>query len=100
MIELTSQELVKKRKQGLELHKQIHLIVSANVWRDLWMNVLLLYRKSHSLQSSAQAGISASPFPLGAFQSHSPRCWKIKTERHCFTYFGLIDVAVIIKRAP
>lgn len=73
-----------KRKQGLELNKQIHLIVSANVWRDLWMNVVLLHcggsTKSHSLQYTAQAGISPSPSPLGAFQSRSPQRWKIKTE--------------------
>ncbi len=68
------------------------------------MNVVLLYcggsTKSHSLQYTAQAGISASPFPLGVFQSHSPQCRKIKTESHCFTYFGLIDVAVIIRGTP
>lgn len=67
------------------------------------MNVVLLYcggsTKSHSLQYTAQAGISASLFPLGAFQSYSPQHWKIKTERHCSTYFGLINVAVIIKGA-
>lgn len=85
IIKMTSQELGdEKRKQVLELNKQILLIVSANVSRDLWMNVVLLYcggsTKSHSLQYTAQAGISVSPFPLGGFQSRSPQGWKIKTE--------------------
>lgn len=84
----------------------IYLIISGNAWKDLWMNryyyyyVVILGWQHKQSRHTARAGSSASPFPLGAFQAHSPQCWKIKSESHCFTYFGLIDVAVIIKGAP
>lgn len=56
-----------RKRKRLALNEKIHLIVSANVWRDLWMNVVLLCcGGSTKTHSTVNCTSSASPFPLGA----------------------------------